>query len=127
MSEGKRIESLGTVSVTEWVEDRRRTERVRVSMPLRVCSPEGESDKFEEVSTTLNASRDGLYFASKARSYKVGMSLMVTFPYSYPAERNVHFLGKVVRVEALSDGSVGVGIELVMTVANKEKRRPVSV
>jgi hypothetical protein len=126
MSEGKRIESFGTVNVIEWVEDRRRTERVDVSMPVRVCSSDGQPDKFEEVSSTLNASRDGLYFATKAQSYKVGMSLVVTFPYSHTTERNVHFLGKVVRIDALSDG-FGIAVELMMTIVNKEKRRPVSV
>lgn len=126
MSEGNRIESLGTVSVTEWVEDRRRTERVDVSLPVRVCS-DSEAEKFEEVSTTLNASRDGLYFATEVQSYKVGMSLVVGFPYSPAAERNVHFLGKIVRIDPLSDGRLGIAVELVMTIVNKEKRRPISM
>jgi hypothetical protein len=127
MSEGNRNESLGTVSVTEWVEDRRRTERVDVSMPLRVCSSESDADQFEEVSTTLNASRDGLYFASKVPRYKAGMSLVVSFPYSHATERNVYFLGKVVRIDALSDGRFGIAVELVMTMVNKQKRRPISM
>jgi len=127
MTEENRIERLGTVNVTEWVEDRGRTERVPVSLPLCVCSSNGEIDKVEEVSTTLNACRDGLYFATKVPSYKVGMSLVVTFPYSHATERNVHFFGKVVRIDALSDGSFGIAVELVMTLVNKQKRRPVSV
>ena len=118
------VESIGTVSLTEWVEDRRRTERVEVSLPVRVCS---ESDKFEEVSTTLNACRDGLYFSTKIESYRVGMSLLVAFPYSKAAERNVHFLGKVVRIDPLLGGRFGIAIELVMTIANKEKLRPISL
>ena len=125
MSEG--IATLGTVSVTEWVEDRRRTERVEVSLPVRVCSSGGEADKFEEVSTTINACRDGLYFSTKIPSYKVGMSLVVTFPYSHASERNVHFLGKVVRIDLLSAGQFGIGVELLMTIANKEKLRPISL
>lgn len=127
MSEENRIESLGTVSVTEWVEDRRRTERVEVSLPVRVCSSESDAEKFEEVSTTLNASRDGLYFASKAPIYKAGMSLVVSFPYSHATERNVYFLGKVVRIDPLSDGRFGIAVELVMTMVNKQKRRPISM
>jgi len=127
MSAGKRIGGLGTVSVTEWVDERRRTERVDVSMPVRVCFSEGSADQFEEVSSTLNASRDGLYFATKAQSYKVGMSLVVTFPFSHAAERNVHFFGKVVRIDRLREGSFGIAVELMMTIVNKAKRRPVSV
>ena len=127
MSEGKRIGGLGTVSVTEWVDERRRTERVDVSMPVRVCFSEGSADQFEEVSSTLNASRDGLYFATKTQSYKLGMSLVVTFPFSHAPERNVHFFGKVVRIDRLRESSFGIAVELMMTIVNKEKRRPVSV
>lgn len=127
MNEGKRIGGLGTVSVTEWVDERRRTERVDVSMPLRVCFSEGSADRFEEVSSTLNASRDGLYFATKTQCYKVGMSLVVTFPFFHAPERNVHFLGKVVRIDRLREDSFGIAVELMMTIVNKEKRRPVSV
>ena len=127
MTEANRIEGFGTVSVTEWVDERRRTERVEVSLPVRVCSSGGSPDQFEEVSSTLNASRDGLYFATKVQSYKVGMSLVVTFPFSQAPERNVHFFGKVVRMDALADGRFGIAVELVMTIVNKQKRRPVSV
>jgi hypothetical protein len=127
VSEGNRIESLGTVSVTEWVDERRRTERVDVSLPVRVCSPCGAADEFEEVSSTLNACRDGLYFATKVQSYKLGMSLLVTFPFSHAPERNVNFFGKVVRIDVLSDGSLGIAVELMTTIVNKVKRRAVSV
>src|SRR5690349_2148068 len=126
VSEGNRSESRGTVSLTEWVDDRRRTERVEVSLPVRVCS-EGAGDQFEEVSSTLNASRDGLYFATKAQSYRDGISLVVTFPFSHAPERNVHFFGKVVRIDALPDSSFGIAVELMMTIVNKAKRRPISV
>lgn len=126
MSEGNPTETLGTVNVTEWVEDRRRTERVPVSLPVHVSSSDGAIDKFEEVSTTLNASRDGLYFSSDTQSYKVGMALVVTFPYSLAPERNVHFFSKIVRIDTLPEGRVGIAVELVMTIANKQKLRPVA-
>src|SRR5438309_5772374 len=126
VSEGNRLESLGTVSFTEWVDERRRTERVEVSLPVRVCFANGTAGQLEEVSSTLNASRDGLYFASNVQSYKVGMSLVVTFPFSHAPERNVHFFGKVVRIDVLPDGRSGIAVELVTTIVNREKRRPVS-
>ena len=126
MSETNRTECLGAVSVTEWVEDRRRTDRVGVSMPVGVCSWQNGPEKFEEVSLTLNASRDGLYFSSKLQCYRVGLSLLIAFPYSKSAERNVYFLGKVVRIDSLPDGRVGVAVELMTTIANKERLRPVS-
>ena len=126
MSEGNPTDTLGTVSVTEWVEDRRRTERVPVSLPVHVCSSDGAIDKFEKVSTTLNASRDGVYFSSDIQAYTVGMSLVVTFPYSRAPERNVHFFGKVVRIDALPKNRFGIAVELVMTIANKQKLRAVA-
>ena len=126
MSEGNPTDTLGTVSFTEWVEDRRRTERVPVSLPVHVCSSDGAIDKFEEVSTTLNASRDGVYFSSDIQTYEVGMSLVVTFPYSDAPERNVHFFGTVVRIDALPEGRFGIAVELVMTIANKQKLRVVA-
>jgi PilZ domain len=126
VSEGNPTETLGTVSVTEWVEDRRRTERVPVSLPVHVSSSDGSINKFEEISTTLNASRDGLYFSTDIQIYKVGMALVVTFPYSHAPERNVHFFSKVVRIDALSKGRFGIAVELVMTIANKQKLRAVA-
>jgi len=126
MSKGNPTDTLGTVSVTEWVEDRRRTERVPVSLPVHVSSSDGSIDKFEESSTTLNASRDGLYFSTDIQIYKVGMALVVTFPYSHAPERNVHFFSKVVRIDALSKGRFGIAVELVMTIANKQKLRAVA-
>jgi hypothetical protein len=127
VSEGNRTESLGTVSVIEWLDERRRTDRVEVALPLHVCSRDAAGDQFEEVSSTLNACRDGLYFATQKQSYRVGMSLVVTFPYSVATERNVRFFGKVVRIDSLSDGSFGIAVELVTTIIDREKRRPVSV
>ena len=126
MSKGNPTDTVGTVSVTEWVEDRRRTERVPVSLPVHVRSSDGSIDKFEEISTTLNASRDGLYFSSDSQIYKVGMPLVVTFPYSHAPERNVHFFSKVVRIDVLPEGHFGVAVELVMTIANKQKLRAVA-
>ncbi len=120
----QQIQPVGTVSVTEWVEDRRRTERVAVSLPVHISS-NGEVGKFEEISTTLNASRDGVYFASTIPSYKPGMAVVVTFPYSIATERNVQFFGKVVRIDTFSDGRFGIAIELLVTIVNKQKRRPV--
>jgi hypothetical protein len=127
MNETSEIQGAGMVNVTEWIEDRRRTDRVRVSIPLRVCPSDPREGSFEEFSITLNASRDGIYFASKLQSCRVGMSLLVTFPYSpVSPERNVDFVGKVIRIDKLSDGRTAIAVELVTTIVNKQKRRPVT-
>jgi hypothetical protein len=38
----------------------------------------------------------------------------------------VHFFGKVVRIDALPEGRFGIAVELVMTIANKQKLRAVA-
>jgi hypothetical protein len=67
-----------------------------------------------------------VYFSSDIQTYRVGMSLVVTFPYSHAPERNVHFFGKIVRIDALPEGRFGIAVELVMTIANKQKLRAVA-
>lgn len=124
MSEGNQTQGLGTVNTTEWLDERRRTDRVEVALPVHVCSRDAAGDQFEEVSSTLNACSDGLYFATQRQSYKVGMTLVVTFPYSAATERSVRFFGKVVRIDSLSDGRFGIAVELVTAVLTKKNGAP---
>jgi hypothetical protein len=109
----EQIGRAGT-SVIERIEGYRRTERVKVSLPVRVCS-NGEAGVFDEICKTLNASCDGLYFLSEIESYRVGMYVVVTFPYSYATKLNVRFYGKVVRIDRLSGGQFGIAVELIVT------------
>jgi len=64
--------------------ERRRQLRLKFSRPVRVGS-EAKYGHVEEVRTTLNVSRDGLYFTTSLEHYRVGMLTAVTFPYS-PAD-----------------------------------------
>ncbi len=125
MSETSVAQNVGTVTFTEnnW-DERRRTDRVPVELPVRVRPSAAQEPLFEEVCTTVNASRDGLYFTSANQSYTVGMQLLVTFPYStVPNARNVDFIAQVVRLDQRQDGRTDVAVELVMTVVNKGKVR----
>jgi hypothetical protein len=110
------LETAWMVDVAKSVENRRRTERVEVSLPIRVSS-NGEAGRFEEICKTLNASCEGLYFVSKIQCYKVGMPVVVAFPHSLETEPKVHFFGKVVRVERLSDHCLGIAVELLVRAA----------
>lgn len=121
---GNQTQSLGTANITEWLDERRRTDRVEVALPVQVCSRDAAGDKFEELSSTLNACRDGLYFATQRPSYKVGMTLVVTFPYSVATDRTVRFFGKVVRIDSLSDGRLGIAVELVTAILTKKNGAP---
>ena len=73
----------------------------------------------KKISETLNASWDGLYFLSNVQSYRVGMSVVITFPYSYATKFNSHFYGKVVRIDGFSDGQFGIAVELIVTIVDK--------
>jgi CheY-like chemotaxis protein len=80
------------------IKDRRRKRRVRISASVRVRSPR-TSDYFEDVCTTIDVSRDGVLFQTPRRSYQVGQSLSVTFPYSEsPTAINLDQPAEVVRV-----------------------------
>ncbi len=116
MSDPDKSQGGGTVTHTEIVYgDRRRTDRAKISLPVRVRPSDAREDSFDEVVTTLNASRDGLYFTTACPSYQGGMLLHVTFPYS-PGARSVDFLGQVVRIEQLPEGRIGVAVHLLTTI-----------
>ena len=90
--------------------ERRNRLRIRFSRPVRVGS-EAKYGRVEEVRTTVNVSRDGLYFTTSLEHYYVGMWLMVTFPYAPADPIKKEQIGKVVRLERLADGRVGVAVE----------------
>src|SRR3989442_13690508 len=61
--------------------ERRRQLRLKFSRPGRVGS-EAKYGHVEEVRTTLNVSRDGLYFTTSLEHYRVGMLPAGAFPHS---------------------------------------------
>jgi hypothetical protein len=93
-------------------EDRRRSRRVNISKPVRV-RPSDPKYK-DEVRNTLNASRNGLYFATWAEHYYVGMSLGVTFPYASVDLGNGESVGRIVRIDRLPDGRFGIAIQILL-------------
>lgn len=92
--------------------DRRENGRAKISMPVR-CQPE-EFKYSEEVRSTLNASRGGLYFTTWEDSYYIGMRIRITFPYSSVDPCNMRYAGEVVRIEKLIDGTQGIAIRFLM-------------
>src|SRR5438034_10493733 len=61
--------------------ERRRNRRVGVSLQVCLRPLEFSDGSFEEVRTTLNASRSALYFFTKLDRYYKGMRLRITSPY----------------------------------------------
>jgi len=106
-------------------QERRRSRRIRIGQPLRVSPSDPHDAHFEETSTTKNVSREGIYFFSKNQSYRVGMRLFVTLPYHFPsAPHDLEYLGQVARIENLPDGSRGIAVQLLSTIATKSSLSP---
>jgi len=92
--------------------ERRLGNRVKMSKPM-LARPTDPKFK-EEIVTTLNVSRYGLYFETRAEHYYLGMHLNVIFPYAPEDPVTAPVLGVVVRVDKLTEGNLGVAIRLAM-------------
>jgi CheY-like chemotaxis protein len=93
--------------------ERRKRRRALISAPVRVRNAYGGSNSPDEISTTVDVSRNGFLFLSARPSFARGTVVAVTFPYSksalaVQAERP----GRVVRVSRLADGRSAVAIAL---------------
>jgi hypothetical protein len=94
--------------------ERRRKRRAGVSLALRVRPADAKDGIFEEIRSTRNASRDGLYFITPTKRYYEGMQLRVTFPYQPSAGiGSWENRAEVVRVEERADSRMGVAIRLL--------------
>ncbi len=92
--------------------ERRGKRRVGVSLELRIRPLEFSDGNFEEVRTTLNASRSALYFCTQLDRYYRGMRLRITSPYGpFAGSGNWEDTGEVVRVHRRGDG-FGVAVLL---------------
>jgi two-component system, cell cycle response regulator DivK len=89
--------------------DRRKRRRALISAPLRVRSMDvGGPD---ELSTTVDVSRNGILFVTSNAGFHRGMEVAVTFPYTKsPSVPQSEQPGSVVRVSALSHGRTAVAI-----------------
>ncbi len=87
---------------------------MRMGQALRVRPSDPKDVPFEEIGTTKNVSRDGVYFATQRENYYLGMRLFVTLPYHSPINPLNHdYLGQVARVDDLGNGQHGVAVRLL--------------
>jgi hypothetical protein len=92
--------------------ERRGKRRVSVSLQLRIRPLEFSDGNFEEVRTTLNLTRNSLYFFSRLDRYCRSMRLRITPAYApLPGSENWEDRGEVVRVHRTGDG-FGVAVLL---------------
>jgi len=113
--------------------DRRTRRRAKISAPVHVRGM-NSAEAFEDVTKTVDVSRDGLLFVSRYKSYEAGQFLDVTFPYSDArGALNSSQPAEVVRVVAQPHGKVHVAVHFLSCKLeaaageNKERRaRPTS-
>ena len=99
---------IGTIA-PDTRRERRGRLRVRMLKPLRVRSQDPRHK--DDIPTTLNVSRDGLYFTTWAEHYHVGMYVGVIFPYSSVDAVNVQSEGRIIRIDRLEDGRLGIAVQ----------------
>ena len=99
-----------TAVITPAEQEHRASRRVKLSRPL-LARPSDPKYK-EEVQVTLNTSRDGLYFSTRAKHYHVGMRVSVILGYAPTDRCNSTSFGKVVRIDRLEDGSFGIAVHI---------------
>ena len=98
------------------MKDKRRSRRIRIGQPMRVRASDPK-DAVEELNTTKNVAREGIYFVSAKAKYYEGMRLYVTVPHHEPREtQDREYLGQVVRVDKLQDGQNGVAVQFLTEV-----------
>jgi hypothetical protein len=96
--------------------ERRKNRRAKIARPVRVRPSEPRDEHFEEIVTSINASRDGVLFSTRRTDYYLGMRVFVTFPYTSPNDpMNCEYIGEVVRVDRLPNNKFAVAIHLKLS------------
>jgi hypothetical protein len=95
---------------------KRLSRRAKIARPLRVRPSDPRDEHFEDLPLGVNASKEGIYFTSRRKSYYKGVRVFVTFPFSSPHDpMNCEYVAEVVRVEELPNGKFGVAVHLKMS------------
>jgi hypothetical protein len=93
--------------------DRRIARRFTMSLPLRILSSQPPSSELR--TQTRDVSYQGLYFLAEA-NFEVGheIEFILTLPQqvSQNGDVDIRCRGQIVRVEATSDGQVGVAAKI---------------
>jgi hypothetical protein len=98
--------------IAAMLETERRTSR-RENIPRQLLACPFGPEYREEVQTTSNSSRDGLYFTTRSSHYRVGMPVSVIVGYAPAARCDAPSFGKVIRIDRLKDG-LGIAVRILM-------------
>jgi hypothetical protein len=90
----------------------RLTPRETLSEPVlvRPCDPQYP----EEICTTANVSRSGLYFVTSTNHYLIGMNLIVTLNFGADDPRHREQIGDIVRIDKLGENRWGVAVRILL-------------
>ena len=94
------------------VKECRLTPRESLSEPVRICPVDSEYP--EEICTTLNVSRNGLYFVTPAGHYFIGMNLVVSLNFGPDDTMHREHIGDIVRMERLGADKWGVAVRILI-------------
>jgi len=94
------------------VKECRLTPRETLSEPVlvRPCDPLYP----EEICTTANVSRSGVYFFTPTKHYFVGMNVIVTLNFGEDDPIHREQIGDVVRIDEVDEDKRGVAIRILM-------------
>ncbi len=96
---------------------KRSSRRAKIARPVRVRPSDPRDEHFEDLPVSVNASKDGIYFTSRRKSYYKGLRVFVTFPFSSPHDpMNCEYVAEVVRVEELPKSKIGVAVHLKLSI-----------
>jgi hypothetical protein len=95
---------------------KRLSRRAKIALPLRVRPSDPRDEHFEDLTVSVNASKEGIYSWSRRKSYYKGLRVFVTFPFSSPHDpMNCEYVAEVARVEELPNSKLGVAVHLKMS------------
>lgn len=109
--------SILSADAIQKADEKRRSRRAKIGRPVRVRPSDPRDEHFEDIPTSVNASKEGIYFLTKNSKYYVGMRLFVTFPFSSAHDPlSSEYVARVVRVENMANSNkFGVAVELLTT------------
>jgi len=104
---------------------KRSSRRAKIARPVRVRPSDPRDEHLEDLPVSVNASKNGIYFTSRRKSYYKGLRVFVTFPFSSPHDpMNFEYLAEVVRVEELPNSKIGVAVHLKLSINYSGRSAP---
>ena len=93
--------------------EKRTNPRAKLPRMLRVRPSDAYENDFEEIATSVNVSKRGIYFYTELQNYRVALRLFVTYPFTSLNDlMKTEWLGEVVRVDQLPGNKRGIAIRL---------------